>query len=128
MPPTRILLVDEEHPLSRTVQRELVTVGYQVHVACTPVGGMLSLARLRPDVLIVNPQAGHGTSAEWERAIEHYRVSRSLSVLVIAVRLPPKERKALSSVADLGVMDRPSCPGGILRILTLWNQRARLAG
>ena len=128
MRPIRVLLVDEPHPASLTVQRELETVGFDVHVASTPVAGMLSLARVKPDLLMVNPHAGHGTSAEWQRAIQRYRVSHSLAVLVIAVQLPPKERKTLAEVADLGVVDRPSCPGCVLQILAAWRGQEHRTG
>ena len=87
MIPVRVLMVDEALPVLRELQRELGNSEcFEVYTATSSGAGMFSLARLQPDVLVLNPCAGRGSPEEWRRALERYRMTRSLGVLLLQRR------------------------------------------
>jgi DNA-binding response OmpR family regulator len=121
MIPVRVLLVDESLPLLRAVKEELESSGgFEVHTAVSPAAGLLGLARLRPDLLIVNPYAGRGTAEDWRRAVERYRAGRALSVLLLADGVREPDASVLRGIADLGIVAHHRGTGVVETVLTGW--------
>jgi DNA-binding NarL/FixJ family response regulator len=121
MIPVRVLLVDESLPLLRGIKEELESSGgFEVFTAVSSAAGLLGLARLQPDLLIVNPYTGRGSAEDWRRAAERYRAGRPLSVLVLANRVGARDALVLRELADLGIV--PHRPGTrvVETILTGW--------
>ncbi len=105
MIPIRILLVDEGPESLEGLKDELESSGsFEVTWATTCGAGMLSLARSRPDVLVLNPYAGRGSVEEWRRAVERYRSARPLGLVAVAGRIPAPDRAPLRQMADLGIL------------------------
>jgi DNA-binding NarL/FixJ family response regulator len=124
MIPVRVLLVDESLPRLRELTEALeYSGGFEVFTAVSPAGGQLRLARLQPDLLIANPYAGRGTAQEWRRAVERYRSSRSLSVLMLADRVHEPDRSVLREMADLGVVPHHQASRVLDTILTGWARQ-----
>lgn len=121
MIPVRVLLVEESLPVLRGVTELLDECGgFEVYSAVSPAAGMLSLARMQPDLLILHPFAGRGTAEEWRRAVNRYRVGRALSTLVLADRISDHDRELLEEIADLGIRPRRPGPGLLEAILAGW--------
>ncbi len=121
MIPIRILIVEDALPILHRLRDGLEATGdFEVFTASSAPAGLLGLARLQPDVLILQPQTGRGSLEEWRRAIERYRAGRSLAVLVMSARIPSRAREILDGMADLGVVDRFPHPRLIHRLVTTW--------
>lgn len=121
MIPVRVLLVEESLPVVRAVKELFEECGgFEVHTVLSPAAGMLSLARMQPDLLILNPYAGRGTPEEWRRALDRYRLGRAISTLVLADRMSEHDREVLDEVADLGIRPRRPGPWMLETILSGW--------
>jgi hypothetical protein len=121
MIPIRVLLVEDALPLLRHLKGDLEAEGgFEVFHATSQAAGMLSLARLQPDVLVLNPYAGRGSVEEWRRAIDRYRNGRCLGLLALAGKMPHHDLEVLSGLADLGLLKRPASTRRILSTLLDW--------
>jgi hypothetical protein len=121
MVPIRILLVEDMLRLARDLARDLEEVGsFEVHTASSMAAGLLTLARLRPDILIVYPYAGRGTPEEWSCTVERFRANRPLSLLVLSGAHPERETEVLGGLADLGMVPRHAGSEQILALLERW--------
>lgn len=121
MIPVRVLLVEESWPLLQRLRTQLEGAeGFEVFSAVSPAAGMLGLARHQPDLLVLDPFTGGGTTEEWKRAILRYRASRPLSVLVLTDRLSPHDQTQLEALADLGVRERAAGGRLLEAILMAW--------
>lgn len=118
--PIRVLLVEDALPFLRILTTALKTHGFEVFFASSTAAGMLSLARMQPDVLVLHPQAGRGSVVEWRRAISRYREAHPLGLLLLARRIPAAEQDTLSDLADVGTLARPAAPARILTALLEW--------
>lgn len=122
MIPIRVLLVDDALPLLRTLKQVLEASGsFEVFQATSQAAGMLGLARMQPDILVLNPTAGKGSVEEWRRAVERYRHGRSLGLIALADALAPRDAEILGALADLGILKRRSGPRRILSLLLEWS-------
>lgn len=101
---TRILIIAHEGPELRRVRERLENEGYETHATSTAAAGLLLLGRLQPEVLVLDPLVGRGRPEEWRRGLERYREERSLAIVLATD--DPLARRALSDVADLGVVPR----------------------
>jgi DNA-binding response OmpR family regulator len=125
MIPVRVLVVEDSRPLLRSICEELEAAdGFEVITAGSPAAGMLTLARLQPDLLILDPFAGGGTPEEWNRTVARYRNARPLSVLVLADRLSDRDRGILETLADLGIQARYAISRITEAVLTAWAESA----
>jgi hypothetical protein len=121
MIPIRILLVEDAHPVGKDLERDLASYGnFDLQIAFSAAAGMLLLARLQPDVLVLNPHAGRGSPEEWRRTIECFRHNRPLAVLVLTGTMSRREGEGLSSVADIGLIPRRCGSAGIRSALERW--------
>jgi hypothetical protein len=122
MIPIRVLFVGDQLPRSRDLLGDLeASGGYEVHVALPPGAGLLALARLQPDILILNPSAGRGTPEEWRRTIERFRSRHPLGLLVLPGRSHERARQVLGDLADLGVHSSRTSPEKIRSLLDSWS-------
>jgi DNA-binding NarL/FixJ family response regulator len=109
--------------LLRGIREELeLSEGFEVLTAGSPAAGMLTLARMRPDLLILDPFSGGGTPEEWNRTVARYRSARPLSVLVLADRLSDRDRGILETLADLGIQARHAVDRIVSTVLTGWAE------
>ena len=51
---TRVLVIDDEAPILRALRINLAARGYEVTTAADGASGLAAMARLRPDVLILD--------------------------------------------------------------------------
>jgi DNA-binding response OmpR family regulator len=130
MIPIRILLVDEGAQILQGLKGELErSESFEVTWATTCSAGMLSLARSRPDVLVLNPYAGRGSVEEWRRAVERYRGTRPLGIVALAGRIPARDRAPLRELADLGIFGSGVNAERIRSLLVRWaDPESLLAG
>ncbi len=121
MIPIRVILVEEAPPLQRRIRDEMEASGsFEVYAVSSGAAGMLSLARMQPDLAVIYPYAGRSAPEEWRRAVNRYRQGRALSLLVLLDQASSRETEALGDVADLGIMGRPPAHGEIRSVLLNW--------
>jgi DNA-binding NarL/FixJ family response regulator len=130
MIPIRILCVDDGPQTLQELKGELErSGGFEVIWATTCSAGMLSLARSRPDVLVLNPYSGRGSVEEWRRAVERYRAARPLGLVALAGRIPARDRAPLREMADLGIFASGASAERIRSLLIRWaDPESLLAG
>lgn len=127
MVPIRILLVEDPQPALPDLRSALERSG-DFEVACsTSFGaGMLSLARRRPDLLVLDPYAGRGSVDGWRRAVRRYRSSHALGLLALSRRFAVRDRELLREMADLGVFSPPVTERDVRTLLEDWANSERL--
>jgi hypothetical protein len=129
MIPIRVLLVEDALPVLRRLKGDLEAEGsFEVFHATSMAAGMLSLVRVQPDVLVLNPYAGRGSVEEWRRTVERYRNGRSVGLVALAGATPARDREVLAQLADLGILRRPTSTRRILSSILNWmGQETTLA-
>jgi hypothetical protein len=122
MPPIRILVVGRA-PTLAAFARTLETGATEVFTAVAASGAWLNLGRLHPDLLVLDPGAGDGRPEEWKRAIESYRRSRPLGVLLVGSQALAAIPRSLRELADLGICGPDPHPQAVLQwIREAWDE------
>lgn len=127
----RILIVAREEPRFYQTRERLAAAGLEAHYAANAAAGLLLLGRLQPDVLVLDPHATRGHPEDWKRAIERYRLGRSLSVVLTTD--DASARVALASLTDGPCLPRSFSVGELLVLLAAMgdlddSEAFRLAG
>lgn len=118
IPLRTIVALDEDTSISALIQT-LEEAGCEV-VTTSSSGGWMLLSRVHPDLLILDPACGGGLVENWRRAVERYRRSRALGLLVVS---PSASIRALfSTAADLGVHEGLPPPNRLREIVDGWEE------
>ena len=106
-----ILVVDDEVEIVRALRRSLAAYGYTVHTASTGEEAIQAIAKLRPDLLILDLLLPGMSGLEVCRQV---RAMSSLPILVLSVK--DRERDKVEAL-DLGADDYVAKPFGIDEVL-----------
>lgn len=107
----RILLIDDEQAIARTIRRNLARHGFYVDLAATASDGLAAVARSRPDVVLLDLGLPDLDGLE---VIRRVRSSSSVPIIVLSVR--GGERDKVEAL-DLGADDFLTKPFGVDELL-----------
>ena len=102
MAPPRILVVDDEQPLARILAFALQNEGCKVEVATDGIDCMNKIARVEPQVILMDIMMPKLDGLETIRLVRQSRLLRGITILAISARATPSaQQAALDAGADL---------------------------
>ena len=126
MVPVRLLLTGETFEVMRRLKTALESEGYEVTARGPRIADGMALGRHQPDVWITEAPATAAGRIRLSRAIDSYRLHRSLAVMVLGGDDSGSNRAdPLEEAADLGIIDRPYREQEVLRRLDDWYRAWR---
>ena len=111
MTKARILVVDDEHQITRVLHRSLSTQGYDVHVASDGEGALQTFGDWRADVVITDLAMPNMSGIELCRKL---RAISDVPIIVLSVR---GEERAKVEALDAGADDYVTKPFGMDELL-----------
>lgn len=107
----RILVVDDEAPLARVVQRNLTSRGFDAEVATTGIKAVEAWRRWRPDLIVLDLGLPDVDGIELIREV---RASSNVPIVVLSAREGERDKVA---ALDAGADDYVSKPFGVEELL-----------
>ena len=110
-PPARILVIEDDPGIAALVAYQLTRAGYRVETAGGGDGGLDSLHREIPDLVVLDRMLPGVSGDQVLRAIRQDPATRSLPVLVLTAKREEADRiEGLEMGAD-DYLTKPSVPG-----------------